>query len=264
MVSLTGNAAGQSEATRCDSTTPDWPNKFEVRASASLSDASGTLASTSARGYPASSKPPCLTWIEDCNLVMGQGAQIQHRVRDNEDTWQEDDPPNEVAKTISEIRSERVVHQELPTCWAQIGQHGVNCLIDTGAQMNLLRFSASQALGLVYEEMNHPAGQERGVVTANGSMDSFVGTAWGVPVKVGEVTILTHFRIVRNLTRSVILGTPWCASARLAIQYNVFGRATCRIMSDDGRRNATFIASDPVPHHSSLVEPASGKVYGAV
>jgi hypothetical protein len=116
IVSLTGNAAGQSEATRCDSTTPDWPNKFEVRASASLSYASRTLAPTSAQGYPASSKPPCLTWIEDCNLVIGQGAQIQHRVRDNEDTWQEDDPPNEVAKTISEIRSERVVHQELPTC----------------------------------------------------------------------------------------------------------------------------------------------------
>jgi hypothetical protein len=69
----------------------------------------------------------------------------------------------------------------------------------------------------VYEEMNYPAGQERGVVTANGSIDSFVGTAWGVPVKVREVTILTYFRIVRNLTRLVILGTLWCALARLAI-----------------------------------------------
>ena len=127
--------------------------------------------------------------------------------------------------------------------------------------MNLLRFSASQALGLVYEEMKQPIGQERGVVTANGSMDSFVGTAWNVPVKVGEVTILTHFRIVRNLTRSVILGTPWCSSSRLAIQYNVFGRAKCRIMSNDRHQNATFIASDPALNYSSLVELSLGKVY---
>ena len=133
VVNLTADAAGQSEVTRCDLTTSDWPNNFDVRASAALSSTNAALAYTSSRSYPADPNPPCLQLRESCNLVSGQGAQIQHRVSSNEDSWQDIDPPNEIARTMSETRSERVVHQELPTCWAQIGQHGVNCLIDTGA-----------------------------------------------------------------------------------------------------------------------------------
>jgi hypothetical protein len=68
------------------------------------------------------------------------------------------------------------------------------------------------------------------------------------------VVTTTHFRIIANLTRSAILGAPWCASARLSLQYNVYGRVTCRILDSTGSRNAMFIASDPAPNYLRHVE----------
>ncbi|KAF1934649.1 hypothetical protein EJ02DRAFT_429153 [Clathrospora elynae] len=115
--------------------------------------------------------------------------------------------------------------------------------------MNLLRVSAANALKIPYEEANPDITNREGVISANGSMDPFIGTAWDVPLKIGQVTTNTHFWIIKNLTRSAILGAPWCASSRLGLQYNVFGRVTCRILDPTGKRNATFIASDPAPHH---------------
>jgi hypothetical protein len=48
VVNLTADAAGQSEVTRCDLTTSDWPNDFSVRASAALSSTNAALVYTSA------------------------------------------------------------------------------------------------------------------------------------------------------------------------------------------------------------------------
>jgi hypothetical protein len=78
--------------------------------------------------------------------------------------------------------------------------------------MNLLRKSAALAMQVVFEEFV-PGTSLEGVVSANGSTDSFVGTAWDVSLKIGQVVTITHFCIVEKLTRSAILGAPWCASA---------------------------------------------------
>ena len=122
--------------------------------------------------------------------------------------------------------------------------------------MNLFRRSAALALRLPYTETQRREGEPvDGVVTANGSLDPFLGTAFNVPVKIGQVVVTTHFRIVENLTRSAILGAPWCASARLSLQYNIFRRVTYRIINRDGRHNVVFIASDPAPHHPNHLMP---------
>jgi hypothetical protein len=197
---------------------------------------------------------------EEVNVAtfVNLSAQSRHQVTGTWDTYQEgaDEATHREQTEGQKVRGQAFVQSELPTCWAGIGAHSIRCLIDTGAQMNLLRRSAALALRLPYSEI-HPSDGEPadGVVTANGSLDPFLGTAFQVPVKIGQVVITTHFRIVENLTRSAILGAPWCASARLSLQYNIFGRVTCRIIDQDGRHNVVFIASDPAPHHPNHLIP---------
>jgi hypothetical protein len=56
--------------------------------------------------------------------------------------------------------------------------------------MNVMRYSAAKALGLVIKEFNsHGAG----VVSANGGVDLYVGTAWDVPVVIRLVTTIVNF-----------------------------------------------------------------------
>jgi hypothetical protein len=177
-------------------------------------------------------------------------GQSRHQVAGSYDTYNStmDEVTHRSHRLNQKVNGLAFVQSDLPVCWAEIGTSSVRCLIDTGAQMNLLRKSAALAMQVVFEEFA-PGTSSEGVVSANGSTDSFVGTAWDVSLKIGQVVTTTHFRIVEKLTRSAILGAPWCASARLCLQYNVFGRVTCRILDSNGKRNATFIASDPAPFH---------------
>jgi hypothetical protein len=184
-------------------------------------------------------------------MLTTQNAQARHEVGGDYDTFNDDldNVTRKKSSTIERVAGYSFLHSELPTCWATVRNHGVKCLIDTGSQLNLLRLSACRALKIPYEQFFQEPGNATGVVSANGSLDPFVGTAFNVPIRIGEVETKANFRIVQNLTRSVILGGPWCAASRLSIQYNVFGRVTCRIISDDESRNTVFIASDPTPHH---------------
>jgi hypothetical protein len=186
------------------------------------------------------------------NLV----GENRHRLPGTWDTWNSNLDRVSHHDQYEQQKVTRVafVQSELPTCWASVGSSSIRCLIDTGAQINLLRKSAALAMRIPYEELDYEEGKKKeGVVSANGSVDPFVGTAWHVPVKIGQVVTKTHFRIIENLTRSAILGSPWCASARMSMQYNVFGRVVCRILDSNGSRNATFIASDPAPYHPKHV-----------
>ncbi|KAF1934568.1 hypothetical protein EJ02DRAFT_516899 [Clathrospora elynae] len=196
---------------------------------------------------PISEVPISEVNVAESNLT----TQTRHRITGSFDTYNEalDKVTHHDLQETQRAAGLAFVQSELPTCWATIGPHAIRCLIDTGAQMNLLRVSAANALKIPYEEANPDITNREGVISANGSMDPFIGTAWDVPLKIGQVTTNTHFRIIENLTRSAILGAPWCASSRLGLQYNVFGRVTCRILDPTGKRNATFIASDPAPHH---------------
>jgi hypothetical protein len=226
--------AGQSEDVgfaKRDLATPDWPNH-------------PTLPSPQQHQSPQGKVEINVAQI---NLL----GQSRHRLTGTWDTWNShlDQATHREHYENQKVSGVAFVQSDLPTCWASIGAHSIRCLIDSGAQMNLLRKSAAMAMKIPYEEMDPETTQEGGVVSANGSVDPFIGTAWHVPVKIGQVVTRTHFRIIDKLTRSAILGAPWCASARLSLQYNVFGRVTCRILDSSGMRNTTFIASDPAPLH---------------
>lgn len=113
-----------------------------------------------------------------------------------------------------------------------------------------MRYSAARALNLIVEEYDQsgvPLEAQAGMISADGGLDPYVGTAYDVPVKVGRILIPTSFRLVRKLRRPVLLGVPWASTARLTIEFNTMGRATCRIRSMDGKRLVSFLGLDPAP-----------------
>jgi hypothetical protein len=110
--------------------------------------------------------------------------------------------------------------------------------------MDVMRLSAAHAMKLTIAE---PAEENRGegLITANDSVDRYVGTAWDVPVTIGTVKTNTHFRIVQNLTQSVILGAPWCASSQVQMIFRATGRCLCCITSSNRHLSVSFVATDP-------------------
>lgn len=222
---------------------PDWP----------------ALADPANLSSPATSYAPHATLDVNnaqCNAIKlhNTGAQTRHRASGRGDTWIEelDNLPAKAVRNAHRRHGRVYVQSDLPECWVTVNGNSMKCLIDTGAQMNILRLSAARAMKIPYEIMQqNPSEPTQGVTSANGTHDPFVGTAFNVPIRVGSVTTFTTFRLVANVTRSAILGGPWCACAKITIQYNAFGRVTCKIVSEDGFRNTVFIASDPAPHHPS-------------
>ncbi|EUC27206.1 hypothetical protein COCCADRAFT_112311 [Bipolaris zeicola 26-R-13] len=155
------------------------------------------------------------------------------------------------------------VKGQLPTCWITLQGGMGRALIDTGSQLNVMRLSTARALNVYITMMDQsmlPTELQQGMVTANGGMDPFVGTAYSVPVAIGGVVVPTHFRITRNLQRAILLGTPWCAAARLRIEFDTFGRTLCFIKSTDGRREISFVGCDPAPTANALPLEDQGKV----
>lgn len=97
------------------------------------------------------------------------------------------------------------------------------------------------------------------MITADGSMDPFVGTAYRVPIMASGVLIPTNFCIVGKLRRAILFGTPWCSTARLRIEFDTFGRATCYIKSLAGQREVSFLGCDPAPTANSISVENEGK-----
>lgn len=217
------------------------------------------------------SQPPPTTWLRQCDTntscntvdVYHSNAQTRHEVTGRGDSWGDslDRIPTKAVRGVQRRAGRAFVQTDLPEAWVHVYGDSVKCLIDTGAQMNILRLSAARALKIPYEHQMQRLGDlPQGVTSANGGHEPFIGTAFDVPVRIGTVVIHTTFRIVANLTRSAILGGPWCAASCIGIQYNAFGRVQCRIQSEDGTKLVSFVASDPEPTHpSSTIDHEQGE-----
>ncbi|KAF1934657.1 hypothetical protein EJ02DRAFT_429143 [Clathrospora elynae] len=114
--------------------------------------------------------------VAESNLT----TQVRHRITGVSNTYNEalDRVTHHDLQETQRAAGLAFVQSELPTCWATIGPHAIRCLIDTGAQMNLMRVSAANALKIPYEEASADITNCEGVISANGSMDPFLGTAW--------------------------------------------------------------------------------------
>ncbi|RAQ98663.1 putative gag-pol poly protein [Stemphylium lycopersici] len=138
-----------------------------------------------------------------CNATSSYGfsAQTRHRATGKSDTWIEefDSLPAKAVRNALKRDGRVYVQSDLPECWVMVHGNSMKCLIDTGAQMNILRLSAARAMKIPYEIMHHRLGDPpQGVTSANGTHDPFVGTAFNVPIRIGSVTTPTTFRIVAN------------------------------------------------------------------
>ncbi|KAF7452269.1 hypothetical protein PtrM4_128070 [Pyrenophora tritici-repentis] len=187
-----------------------------------------------------------------------------YEISDEEDGYVEAQSrmPSE-ARLKGELQQQRYsVKGQLPTCWVSLHGGMGRALIDTGSQLNVMRLSTARALNVYITELDQsglPPELQQGMITADGGMDPFVGTAYSVPIAVGGIIVPTHFRIVRRLRRAILLGTPWCATARLQIQFDTVGRTLCYIKSMDGRREVSFIGCDPAPTANAASIEHQGK-----
>ena len=116
---------------------------------------------------------------------------------------------------------------------AQIGERRTKCLIDSGAELNLIKESVALRHGLPISSL--PL-QLQGVrlTSANGTQSEFIGLAHAIPVVIGDVSISTIFVIVGEMSHEVILGKPWSVRARLATKRTATGQVSCIIQSEDG------------------------------
>lgn len=186
---------------------------------------------------------------EEANEV---GDFQDYEINDEEDGYVEE---QEAVSSGLRLKSEDQHRQwtmkgQLPTCWVSVHGGMGRALIDTGSQLNVMRLSTARALNVYITEMDQshlPKELQQGMISADGSMDPYVGTAFRVPIMVGGILIPTHFRIVRKLRRAILLGTPWCATAKLRIQFDTFGRTLCHIQSLNGRNEISFVGCDPPP-----------------
>lgn len=199
---------------------------------------------------------------EESNELDG----FQHySVEDEQDGYTEKQlaVPTDIRIKGGAQRSQYAIKGQLPTCWVTLQGGMGRALIDTGSQLNVMQLSTARALNVRITEMDQstlPKELQQGMITADGEMNPFVGTAYSVPVSISGVVIPTHFRIVRRLQRAILLGTPWCSAAQLRIQFDTFGKTLCFIKSIDNQREISFIGCEPAPPADALSMGDQGKL----
>jgi hypothetical protein len=138
----------------------------------------------------------------------------------------------------------------IPTCFISVMGSHCEALLDTGSELNVMRYTTARALNVHIQEQDQshlPEGDRAGMIGASGALDEYVGTAYSVPVKIGTIVIPTHFKITRRIRRPVLLGAPFCVAARLSLQFSPMGRCYCKVSSADGQRTISFLGIDPSP-----------------
>jgi len=132
-----------------------------------------------------------------------------------------------------------------PRVNALIGERRVRSLLDSGAEMNVIRQETALRCGLSIGSLPPPLANHR-MFVANGHAVRFVGICLDVPIKIGDITISTHLLVVEGLTQDCILGEPYACRASLRMDRSPSGIVTCNITSEDGRKNSTFQASNGI------------------
>ncbi|KAH7113199.1 hypothetical protein B0J11DRAFT_446061, partial [Dendryphion nanum] len=69
------------------------------------------------------------------------------------------------------------------------------CLINTGSMLNVIRHSTACALQMPIAMISYGKDNSRGLITANGSINYYVGMILDVLVRIGGVTTMTGFQV---------------------------------------------------------------------
>ena len=80
------------------------------------------------------------------------------------------------------------------------------------------------------------------LTTVNGTQSGFIGLIQQVPVTIGNVSILTTFVIVEEMSYKIILSKPQVVQAQLITKQTAIGQVSCIIRSKDGLAKIRFLA----------------------
>ena len=129
-----------------------------------------------------------------------------------------------------------------PKVVVRMGDLQVVALLDSGAEINLIREDVAFAAGLPISSMPPEFRNQSATTVADTSLD-FVGFLYEAPVTIGAITVNTPILVVRRMIHKLILGEPYACRASLRTERVPSGRVTCTIISPDGDQTARFVAA---------------------
>jgi hypothetical protein len=123
-----------------------------------------------------------------------------------------------------------------PRIAVRVGRKAVQALVDSGAEINVMKESFALSAGLPINSLP-PAMKGDKLISANGTSDPFVGMV-ETRVFVGdtETSFWTPFLITKDCTSEVILGEPFALRSSMATSRTPSGRVTILMTTEDGTR----------------------------
>lgn len=151
---------------------------------------------------------------------------------------------NEIDRIIG--AGNAVFRAEVPAVDMAIGKIKVTCLIDSGADINVMREDIAEKSGVPIGNLP-PELLTLRMITASGGKASFSGFCMSVPVSIGGITICTPMLTSKSLSHACILGEPWACRASLETARTPTGIIKCSIRSEDGMSTVRFNATAGLP-----------------
>jgi hypothetical protein len=148
-----------------------------------------------------------------------------------------------VRQDLNHERGFERLRRDCPKAWVQIHGARLEALLDSGAELNTIRWKTALAAGLSVTSL--PREMENAQLrTANGGRESFEGIVWRVPIQIGSVEVRTNLFVVRSLAHPLILGNPFMAEGRASFEYNEDGNMYCKLWSTDKTYSTRFRAAE--------------------
>jgi hypothetical protein len=180
--------------------------------------------------------------VEACGGVITKCAIPTQRAGGAEDTLS----MAHIGAVRNEYDQERGLERlrrDCPKAWIQIHGTRLEALLDSGAELNTIRWKTALAAGLSVTSL--PREMENAQLrTANGGRESFEGIVWRVPIQIGNVEVRTNLFVVRSLAHPLILGNPFMAEGRASFEYNEDGNMYCKLWSTDKTYSTRFRAAE--------------------
>jgi hypothetical protein len=129
---------------------------------------------------------------------------------------------------------------ECPRVAAVIGSCNTQALLDTGAEVNVMREAFAYKAGLAIQSLPRSMRNER-LQAANGTLEPFIGLV-EADVIIGNITIKTPLLVTKHCTNDCILGEPFACRSTMIAQHTPSGRCLVTISSEDGSRTVTVQA----------------------
>jgi hypothetical protein len=134
------------------------------------------------------------------------------------------------------LGSVKTYRAKCPRISVRVGRESVQALVDSGAEINVMKESFALRAGLPINSLPSSMKGDK-LISANGTSDPFVGMA-ETRVFIGETetSFWSPFLITKDCTSDVILGEPFALRSSMATSRTPSGRVTILMTTEDGTR----------------------------